>query len=140
MLGGTAGIAKRKNAFTTRPNESCTKSAKIPLFASQLPAPQKGQTYQLWVNSGGRYVSLGTFNPPGSIDLGSFNVSALSKTVNATYTNTPFSFIVSSGGTAAQPILIARRRAIHAPAFSPAAWAEPFRGWSAQDDRTAPRG
>lgn len=39
---------------------------KVWFVASQLPAPQKGQTYQLWVNSGGRYVSLGTFNPDAS--------------------------------------------------------------------------
>jgi hypothetical protein len=30
--------------------------------ASDLPARPTGQTYQIWVDAGGRYVSLGTFN------------------------------------------------------------------------------
>ncbi len=35
---------------------------RIWFVASGLPARPAGQTYQLWVNAGGRYVSLGTFN------------------------------------------------------------------------------
>lgn len=31
--------------------------------ASRLPPRAQGETYQIWVNSAGRYVSLGTFNP-----------------------------------------------------------------------------
>ncbi len=36
---------------------------KVWFVANKLAATQKDQTYQLWVNSGGRYISLGTFNP-----------------------------------------------------------------------------
>lgn len=35
-------------------------------IASRLPALPEGQTYQIWVSSGGRYVSLGTFNSDAS--------------------------------------------------------------------------
>lgn len=34
--------------------------------ASRLPALPTGETYQIWVNSGGRYHSLGTFNSDAS--------------------------------------------------------------------------
>jgi len=32
-------------------------------IAAHLPQRPAGETYQIWVNSGGKYVSLGTFNP-----------------------------------------------------------------------------
>ncbi|MCC6381010.1 MAG: anti-sigma factor [Dehalococcoidia bacterium] len=35
-------------------------------IASRLPALPEGQTYQIWVSSGGRYASLGTFNSDAS--------------------------------------------------------------------------
>lgn len=31
--------------------------------ATRLPPPGPGETYQIWLNSGGRFVSLGTFSP-----------------------------------------------------------------------------
>lgn len=39
---------------------------KVWFVADGLPRAGKGQTYQIWVHSGGRYVSLGTFNPDES--------------------------------------------------------------------------
>lgn len=35
---------------------------KVWFVANQLPALGPGQTYQLWVNAGGKYLSLGAFN------------------------------------------------------------------------------
>ncbi|MCC6386215.1 MAG: anti-sigma factor [Dehalococcoidia bacterium] len=35
---------------------------KVWFIAAHLPQRPNGETYQIWVNSGGRYVSLGTFN------------------------------------------------------------------------------
>ncbi|MFO0952157.1 MAG: PEP-CTERM sorting domain-containing protein [Isosphaeraceae bacterium] len=43
-------------------------------------------------------VSNGDYTPPGNIDLGSFNVSTLSNSTTATYSNTPFTLTLSSGG------------------------------------------
>jgi anti-sigma-K factor RskA len=31
--------------------------------ANRLPAPAEGETYQIWLNSSGRFISLGTFTP-----------------------------------------------------------------------------
>ena len=36
---------------------------KVWFLATSLPQRPAGQTYQIWVNSGGRYYSLGTFEP-----------------------------------------------------------------------------
>ena len=83
----------------------------------QVDTPTSGSTQNLVYYNG---LSLGSFMPPGSIDLGSFNVSALSKTVNATYTNTPFSVIVSSGGTAGQKIMGVINGQVGPSAASPA--------------------
>ena len=72
----------------------------------QVDTPTSGSTQNLVYYNG--------------LSLGSFNVSALSKTVNATYTNTPFSVIVSSGGTAGQKIMGVINGQVGPSAASPA--------------------
>ena len=39
---------------------------KVWFLANRLQSLAAGQTYQLWVNAGGRYFSLGTFNSDAS--------------------------------------------------------------------------
>ena len=47
----------------------------------------------------------GTVVPPGSIDLGAFTVSSVTKTTDLTYSHTPFQIVVSSGGSASEQIV-----------------------------------
>jgi PEP-CTERM motif len=49
-------------------------------------------------------LSSGQFDAPASVDLGTFKVSSLASTTNATFSNSPFEIIVSSGSSAAEKI------------------------------------
>jgi hypothetical protein len=49
-------------------------------------------------------LSSGTVTPPGSVNLGTFNVSTLASTTNATYSNTPFEIVAMSGSNAGSDI------------------------------------
>jgi len=49
-------------------------------------------------------VTSGTTTPPGSIDLGTFAVSPLASTTNASYSNTPFEIFALSGTNAGSEI------------------------------------
>jgi hypothetical protein len=66
----------------------------------QVNTPGAGQPNLVYYNG----ISLGTFTGPGNIDLGSFNVSSLATTTNATYNQTPFQFTVVAGGTSGELI------------------------------------
>lgn len=73
ILALSSPNANVAEVITVDPNQQAigrlvwdSEQKKVWFVAAQLPQRPKGETYQIWVNSGGRYVSLGTFNPDAS--------------------------------------------------------------------------
>jgi hypothetical protein len=87
MVGGFAGVAQASPTYSYR----TTGEVSVP---SGVPG---GLVYY-------NGLSSGTVTPPGSVDLGTFAVSSLATTTNATYSNVPFEIEATSGANAGNQI------------------------------------
>ena len=77
------------------------KAAPIPYTTvGMVGMPTSGPSNLVYYND----VTNGMLNGSGSLDLGQFVMSPMAKTTNATFTNTPFNVIVSSGANSSKNI------------------------------------
>jgi hypothetical protein len=87
MVGGFAGVAQAAPTYSYR-------------TIGQISVPSGVPGGLVYYNG----ISSGTVTPPGSADLGTFAVSSLASTTNATYTNVPFEIEAMSGPNAGNKI------------------------------------
>lgn len=77
------------------------KAAPIPYTTiGMVGAPTSGPSNLVYYND----VTNGMLAGSGSLDLGRFVMAPMAKTTNATFTNTPFNLIVSSGANSSENI------------------------------------
>jgi hypothetical protein len=87
MVGGFAGVVQAAPTYSYRTTGQVTVPSGVP----------GGLVYY-------NGLSSGTVTPPNSVDLGTFTVSSLATTTNATYSNVPFEIVAMSGSNAGNKI------------------------------------
>lgn len=87
LVGGFAGPAQATPIYNYR-------------TIGQVSVPDGGQPGVVFYDG----LSSSSVEPPGPVDLGTFKVSTLANTTNATYSNVPFEIIAMSGSNAGSRI------------------------------------